>query len=208
MDRHGIGTDASMASHVGNVQKRKYVHLDDRTRRMKPSELGLALCHAYMLIDPELVLPTVRASIENACARVARGEAQKPRVVEQSLRTFKNKFFGFARQIDRVPLMLAMAHSLSGPAGGSASQGRAAGQSLVLWQEAARRTLDVSLEELLHLKDHVVVTEAASEGSFNIQEVMQNSPAVQQVQETLQELGFGSAEDWVLESSKGKTKTL
>lgn len=29
-----------------------------------------------------LVLPTVRASIENACARVARGEAQKPRVVE------------------------------------------------------------------------------------------------------------------------------
>lgn len=30
----------------------------------------------------------------------------------QSLRTFKNKFFGFARQIDRVPLMLAVAHSL------------------------------------------------------------------------------------------------
>jgi len=204
MDRHGIGTDASMASHVGNVQKRKYVHLDDRTRRMKPSELGLALCHAYMLIDPELVLPTVRASIENACARVARGEAQKPRVVEQSLRTFKNKFFGFARQIDRVPLMLAMAHSLSGLAGGSASQGRAAGQSLVLWQEAARRTLDVSLEELLHLKDHVVVTEAASEGSFNIQEVMQNSPAVQQVQETLQELGFGSAEAPAMAEGKGK----
>eukprot|EP00438_Fugacium_kawagutii_P003561 Skav202747 [mRNA] locus=scaffold1326:474310:477771:- [translate_table: standard] len=51
MDRHGIGTDASMASHVGNVQRR-------------------------------LVLPTVRASIENACARVARGEAQKARVVE------------------------------------------------------------------------------------------------------------------------------
>ena len=47
------GTDASMASHVGNVQRRKYVQLDERTRQMKPSELGLALCHAYMLIDPE-----------------------------------------------------------------------------------------------------------------------------------------------------------
>ena len=35
------------------MPNRKYVHLDDRTRRMKPSELGLALCHAYMLIDPE-----------------------------------------------------------------------------------------------------------------------------------------------------------
>lgn len=191
MDRHGIGTDASMASHVGNVQRRKYVQLDDQTRRMKPSELGLALCHAYMLIDPELVLPTVRASIENACARVARGEAHKSRVVEQSLRTFKNKFFGFARQIDRVPLMLAMAYSLNGRAGG-ASQGRAAGQSLALWQEAARRTLGVSLEELLDLKDHVVVTEAP-EGSFNIQELFQNSPAVQQVQEVLAELGFAEA---------------
>ncbi|CAK9069124.1 unnamed protein product [Durusdinium trenchii] len=112
MDQHGIGTDASMASHVGNVQRRKYVQLDEQTRQMKPSELGLALCHAYMLIDPEIVLPTVRASIENACARVARGEARKAQVVEQSLRTFKNKFFGFARQIDRVPLMLAVAHSL------------------------------------------------------------------------------------------------
>ncbi|CAK8990534.1 DNA topoisomerase 3-beta-1 (DNA topoisomerase III beta-1) [Durusdinium trenchii] len=194
MDQHGIGTDASMASHVGNVQRRKYVQLDEQTRQMKPSELGLALCHAYMLIDPEIVLPTVRASIENACARVARGEARKAQVVEQSLRTFKNKFFGFARQIDRVPLMLAVAHSLSGRAGGSASQGRAAGQSLALWQEAAGRTLSVSLEELLDLKEHVVVTEAPEGALFDIQEVMRNSATVQQVQEALEELGFGSAE--------------
>ena len=39
----------------GNESVRKYVQLDDSTRRMKPSELGLALCHAYMLIDPELL---------------------------------------------------------------------------------------------------------------------------------------------------------
>ena len=35
------------------VLRRKYVQLDEQTRQMKPSELGLALCHAYMLIDPE-----------------------------------------------------------------------------------------------------------------------------------------------------------
>ncbi|CAE8726676.1 unnamed protein product, partial [Polarella glacialis] len=111
MDKHGIGTDASMASHVGNVQKRKYVDLDESTRQMRPSALGLALCHAYMLIDPEIVLPTVRASIENACARIAAGEADKSSVVLQSIRTFQSKFCGFARQIDRLPLMLAVAYS-------------------------------------------------------------------------------------------------
>ena len=36
---------------------RKYVQLDEQTRQMKPSELGLALCHAYMLIDPESLGP-------------------------------------------------------------------------------------------------------------------------------------------------------
>ncbi|CAJ1420011.1 unnamed protein product [Effrenium voratum] len=189
MDRHGIGTDASMASHVGNVQKRKYVQLDAQTRQMRPSELGLALCHSYMLIDPELVLPTVRASIENACARVARGEARKPHVVEHSLRTFKNKFYGFARQIDRVPLMLALAYSLSGPAGGM-SQGRA-GQSLGLWHEAAARTARVSLEDLLSLRDEAMVSETP-EGAFDLQQVLADNPAVRQVQAALEELGFSA----------------
>ena len=56
-ERHAIGTDASMASHVTNVQKRGYVTLDETTRRLKPSVLGLALIHAYTLVDEGLVLP-------------------------------------------------------------------------------------------------------------------------------------------------------
>jgi DNA topoisomerase-3 len=42
MEQHQIGTDASMATHVSNVQKRAYVELDENTRQMVPSALGLA----------------------------------------------------------------------------------------------------------------------------------------------------------------------
>ena len=57
---------------------------------------SIVICHVVFFVEAilrlsflmdslllRLVLPTVRASIENACARVARGEAQKPRVVEK-----------------------------------------------------------------------------------------------------------------------------
>ena len=73
MDEHKIGTDASMATHVSNVQNRNYVDLDTSTRQMIPSALGLALVNAYSLIDEGLVLPTVRSGIENACSLIARG---------------------------------------------------------------------------------------------------------------------------------------
>ncbi len=41
-----------------------------------PQALGLALVHAYVQVDEGLALPCVRASIEAACARVARAEAR------------------------------------------------------------------------------------------------------------------------------------
>ena len=66
MEAHGVGTDASMATHVSNVIKRGYVTLDEYTRRLAPAPLGLALIHAYSLIDEGLSLPCVRASIEKA----------------------------------------------------------------------------------------------------------------------------------------------
>lgn len=54
----------------------------------------LKSCVVICSVDAlRLVLPTVRASIENACARVARGEAQKARVVELLGRPFKVESF-------------------------------------------------------------------------------------------------------------------
>jgi DNA topoisomerase III len=109
MDRHGIGTDASMAQDVSNVQKRSYVVLDESTRRMAPSALGLALAHGYALVDFSLLLPSVRARIENECSRVAQGLVGKDAVIRRTIRIFKKKMYNFASRIDRLPLMLAVA---------------------------------------------------------------------------------------------------
>ncbi len=57
METHGIGTDASIASHIGTIEARKYVRLVGG-RRFEPTPLGLALIQGIERIDPELVLPT------------------------------------------------------------------------------------------------------------------------------------------------------
>ena len=73
MERNGIGTDASIPTHIENILKRNYVNLMPG-RRLKPSKLGIVLAQGYMHIDPSLVLPDVRAEIEAQCTRIAKGE--------------------------------------------------------------------------------------------------------------------------------------
>ena len=60
MEKNGIGTDASIATHIENIQKRYYVELI-AGRKMKPSKLGLVLAQGYHLIDNSLVLPEIRS---------------------------------------------------------------------------------------------------------------------------------------------------
>jgi len=50
MEKYGIGTDASMASHIDNICKREYVEIITG-RRLKPTQLGLNLVKGYQLID-------------------------------------------------------------------------------------------------------------------------------------------------------------
>ena len=83
MERHGIGTDASIAAHVANVQARNYVRLG-RGRTLVPTELGAVLAHGYHRSDPELSLPKVRAAIESQCALIAAGRADAGAVGQRS----------------------------------------------------------------------------------------------------------------------------
>ena len=46
MERKGIGTDASIPSHIENIQKRNYATLG-QGRRMVPTQLGLVLAQGY-----------------------------------------------------------------------------------------------------------------------------------------------------------------
>lgn len=79
MEKNGIGTDASIPTHINNVCERRYCKLDPG-RHMVPTDLGIVLAQGYMRIDPELVLPEVRARIERDINEIAEGRATKEQV--------------------------------------------------------------------------------------------------------------------------------
>jgi len=101
MEKHGIGTDASMATHIENIQTRNYVSLAEG-RRLIPTKLGIGLVHGLQLVDNELVIPRVRANIESSCTLIAVGKAPCESVVQLVLRTFREKFMYFVKHVDLI----------------------------------------------------------------------------------------------------------
>jgi DNA topoisomerase-3 len=57
MEKNGIGTDASIATHISNIILRQYVEVKEPGRQLVPTTLGYMLAKGYCDIDPELVLP-------------------------------------------------------------------------------------------------------------------------------------------------------
>ncbi|KAG5362777.1 DNA topoisomerase 3 [Yarrowia sp. B02] len=104
MDMNGIGTDATMAEHIGTIVQREYVFRcnaqgQEATGRAKaehfaPTPLGQALVEGYDSIglDRSLTKPFIRRDFETQLGQVAKGEASKDTVVEASLRSFKDMF--------------------------------------------------------------------------------------------------------------------
>jgi DNA topoisomerase-3 len=110
MEKHGIGTDASMATHIENIQKRNYVRLETG-RRLVPNKLGLVLVQGYHSIDSSLVLPKVRSDIEGQCLQIAKGLAEKDVVLRRAIETFENKFANFVANIGRMDVLFASSFS-------------------------------------------------------------------------------------------------
>lgn len=98
MEKHGIGTDASIPTHINNILARNYVTLGPG-RTLVPSTLGTVLVHGYKSIDPDLVLPLIRGSIEKYCDQIAKGVATKDTVISHSLNIFVSKFIYFTSNI-------------------------------------------------------------------------------------------------------------
>lgn len=106
MDRNGIGTDATIATHISTIQQRDYASKDPDGRFI-PTALGLALVDAYNSMGFQLNKPHLRASMEADCQRVARGELPRIEAVQNCLRQMKECFTVCQR--DAAKLDAAMA---------------------------------------------------------------------------------------------------
>ena len=101
MERNGIGTDASIATHINNIIERRYVNLG-AGRRLIPTDLGVCFVQGLKAIDSELVRPLVRGHVEKQLDLIARGDAAKEAVVEHIKHSFRSKFDFFVGHIGRM----------------------------------------------------------------------------------------------------------
>ncbi|KAL8428705.1 hypothetical protein ACSSS7_007049 [Eimeria intestinalis] len=49
MDKHGIGTDATMHEHIRTIQERNYA-IQTESQQFKPTDLGVALVKGYKVV--------------------------------------------------------------------------------------------------------------------------------------------------------------
>ncbi|ORM42199.1 DNA topoisomerase 3-alpha [Babesia sp. Xinjiang] len=102
MNRHGIGTDATMHEHIQKVQDRHYVKKESNFT-MIPTNLGKALYRAfksYGRSQIDLTKPNLRANMERDMCAIAVGEKRKEDVVTSYTQQMKEIFLYIENNID------------------------------------------------------------------------------------------------------------
>jgi DNA topoisomerase-3 len=101
MDKNGIGTDATIATHISTIQQREYAMKDARNCFL-PTPLGLALIEGYNSMGYQLNKPFLRATMEADCTKVAKGEMTKDAVLKKCLSTMKECFSTCLREVSKL----------------------------------------------------------------------------------------------------------
>ncbi|CAG0921960.1 unnamed protein product [Notodromas monacha] len=108
MEKHGIGTDASIPVHINNICVRNYVTVESG-RKLKPTTLGVVLVHGYQKAN--LVLPTMRSAVEEQLNLIAAGKADFSAILRHTLDVFLNKFIYFVKSIDAMDELFEVSFS-------------------------------------------------------------------------------------------------
>ncbi len=90
MDEKGIGTDATIPSHIKTNKTRNY--FQGVGKSLRPTPIGVALVKGLGSVDETLVKPKLRAYIETQTELVATGERNKQEVVKESAERMKKLF--------------------------------------------------------------------------------------------------------------------
>ena len=110
MEKHGIGTDASIPTHINNICQRNYVKVAPN-RKLIPTRLGIVLVHGYQKIDPALALPTSRAALEKELNQIASGRLEFKVVLNAALDDFRKKFLFFRENIQAMDELFQVSFS-------------------------------------------------------------------------------------------------
>ncbi|CAM9932316.1 unnamed protein product, partial [Phaeothamnion confervicola] len=118
MDRHGIGTDATIAEHIKKIQERNYA-AKDANSRFFPSSLGLALVEGYDDMGFQMSKPALRASMEQDCDKISRGEADRAQVVRRCIDTMRRVFCTVIEQATKLDAAVSARFAPLGAVGGA-----------------------------------------------------------------------------------------
>mmetsp|Transcript_20457 Transcript_20457/g.30371 ORF Transcript_20457/g.30371 Transcript_20457/m.30371 type:complete len:969 (-) Transcript_20457:950-3856(-) len=91
MDRNGIGTDATIASHIQTIQDRNYA-TKNANQEFSPTKLGIALVEGYNSMGYQLNKPDLRREVEHECNLVANGQKTMEDIMEPILLKMKECF--------------------------------------------------------------------------------------------------------------------
>jgi DNA topoisomerase-3 len=91
MDRNGIGTDATIATHIKTIQDRSYVTRQGNS--FKPTNLGRAIIEGYKDMDlGALWKPTLRAKMESDMKLVGQGRMTKAAALAANIEMYRAAF--------------------------------------------------------------------------------------------------------------------